>query len=219
MGTAVLQAQDCLNLHRKNKHHGFTAAIYYGGAKSPSNYEPAKKSQSHRKKAAHGSSPQKPCNPKGATEFPEKKRPFKSGEFHGDAGKRSLKNQNQNLQRREQSQPKDFPMGAVTILKRGQSIESKGHMMGRLGVSPPKSGATAEELFTGRRIMRSVSAGFDQPESVKFAEEWAGPGFSNSPSPRCLPLPNFPVKKTSKDAVAQIDNCATRDLRRLLGLD
>lgn len=51
-----------------------------------------------------------------------------------------------------------------------------------------------------------------------ISEKWAGPAFVNSPSPSSLPLPSFSIKK-SGEASAEIDRFATRDLRRLLGLD
>lgn len=90
-------------------------------------------------------------------------------------------------------------------------------------------------------MLRSVSAGFEVSEEMGFesgikrttsasshlkvpnfpvlnSEKWAGPAFSNSPSPRCLPLPSFFVKKSGEELI-HVDKHATRDLRRLLGLD
>jgi len=53
---------------------------------------------------------------------------------------------------------------------------------------------------------------------VLISEKWAGPAYSNSPAPSCLPLPSFSAKKSGEESV-EIDRFATRDLRRLLGLD
>jgi hypothetical protein len=39
-----------------------------------------------------------------------------------------------------------------------------------------------------------------------------------SPSPRALPLPRFSFSKTAAEA-ATVDDSATRELRRLLGLE
>lgn len=53
---------------------------------------------------------------------------------------------------------------------------------------------------------------------VLKSEKWAGPAYTNSPPPSCLPLPTFSTKKFGKES-AEIDRFATRNLRRLLGLD
>ncbi|RLM98253.1 uncharacterized protein C2845_PM06G22120 [Panicum miliaceum] len=53
---------------------------------------------------------------------------------------------------------------------------------------------------------------------TKVAEAYAGPAFgAMSPSPRALPLPRFPAK-TASPAAPGVDDAATRELRRLLGL-
>ncbi|KAM0902313.1 hypothetical protein ACQ4PT_019360 [Festuca glaucescens] len=56
---------------------------------------------------------------------------------------------------------------------------------------------------------------------VKTAAEaaYAGPAFgAMSPSPRALPLPRFSFSKPAATA-ATVDDSATRELRRLLGLE
>ncbi|XP_047094176.1 uncharacterized protein LOC124706553 [Lolium rigidum] len=56
---------------------------------------------------------------------------------------------------------------------------------------------------------------------VKAAAEaaYAGPAFgAMSPSPRALPLPRFSFSKPPP-AAAAVDDSATRELRRLLGLE
>ena len=84
-------------------------------------------------------------------------------------------------------------MGNVTILRRGQLLDTN------LNRSPSPALAPV--------TTRSV-----EPPS---ADVYAGSGFSQSPSPRSLPLPSFFRRKAS-DAV---DNSATEGLRRLLRLD
>jgi hypothetical protein len=57
---------------------------------------------------------------------------------------------------------------------------------------------------------------------VKAAEAaYAGPAFgAMSPSPRALPLPRFSFSKTPAAApTVTVDDSATRELRRLLGLE
>ncbi|TVU04256.1 hypothetical protein EJB05_50174, partial [Eragrostis curvula] len=52
--------------------------------------------------------------------------------------------------------------------------------------------------------------------AVAAADAYAGPAFgSMSPSPRALPLPRFSSRAASD---AGVDDSATRELRRLLGL-
>ncbi|GJM88547.1 hypothetical protein PR202_ga04621 [Eleusine coracana subsp. coracana] len=54
------------------------------------------------------------------------------------------------------------------------------------------------------------------------ADAYAGPAFgAMSPSPRALPLPRFSSKAAATDGgsvAAGVDDSATRELRRLLGL-
>ncbi|GLJ42780.1 hypothetical protein SUGI_0887110 [Cryptomeria japonica] len=198
MGTAVMQAQDCLS-----PYEGLMGAVYRAPAK------PKSKSPS-RKKSGHAQQEKK--RPEAVTD--SRKRSVKSQNFQRQNGKGNLKEQGKN----------NMVMGQVTILKRGHTVESTTHAMGRLGVSPPKAEFVARP---------TRSAGFEPATFVKTfkakpkPEEWAGPAFANSPSPSCVPLPNFSVKKTAaaaeekvliEDEFPQIDSSATRDLRRLLGL-
>ncbi|CAD6333860.1 unnamed protein product [Miscanthus lutarioriparius] len=55
---------------------------------------------------------------------------------------------------------------------------------------------------------------------VTVADAYAGPAFgAMSPSPRALPLPRFSSRTVADDAtVPGVDDAATRELRRLLGL-
>eukprot|EP00252_Welwitschia_mirabilis_P008856 TRINITY_DN2109_c1_g2_i1.p1 TRINITY_DN2109_c1_g2~~TRINITY_DN2109_c1_g2_i1.p1 ORF type:complete len:186 (+),score=17.25 TRINITY_DN2109_c1_g2_i1:305-862(+) len=109
---------------------------------------------------------------------------------------------------------KALTAGQVTLLKRGEPLR--------------KSGGNEEERRSPAQTLRRASASSKSKTTFPLAlpmakgaasEEWAGPAFVNSPSPRCLPLPKFSVKKSGNNAQALIDPCATESLRRLLGLD
>lgn len=51
--------------------------------------------------------------------------------------------------------------------------------------------------------------------------KWSVPAFCNSPPPSSLPLPKFSARQNGKSTTAQVrvDTSATKDLRRLLGLE
>lgn len=87
-------------------------------------------------------------------------------------------------------------MEKVTILRRGESLDSKlrSGVPSRKEVSPKQ----------GRLEVRSTV----------YADMYAGSAFAVSPEPSSLPLPSFSRKKH-----VSIDDSATRDLRRLLRLD
>lgn len=205
MGTAVMQAQDCLS-----PYDGLMEAVYRP-VKLKSKSPPRKKSGQEKKRQL------KPPPPEVVT----------------DSGKRTFKNQglSQNSQRQnwksngKEQAKNSIVMGQLTILKRGETVENMSHAMGRLGMSPPKA------EFVGRPTR---SAAFAPGTFVKASktkprpEEWAGPAFANSPAPSSLPLPKFSVRKAvasvveerglSEDELPEIDSSATMDLRRLLGL-
>lgn len=126
--------------------------------------------------------------------------------------KKKVKNQPEPLMRRR---PEDLRpthnagkfnsgiiMGQVTILRRGESLDS------------------LKSIYGARRTLGPV-----QPEMVpkqvrvglSSADVYAGSAFSNSPSPRALPLPSFFNKK--QEDFKSFDDFATRDLRRLLRLE
>ncbi|TKW27392.1 hypothetical protein SEVIR_3G253700v4 [Setaria viridis] len=71
--------------------------------------------------------------------------------------------------------------------------------------------ATAAAAATAPRQVRTKVA-------AAAADAYAGPAFgAMSPSPRALPLPRF-TPRTAADAAPGVDDAATRELRRLLGL-
>lgn len=115
-------------------------------------------------------------------------------------------------------------MGQVTILKRGESLDSKvGSEFKRNELKKSVSLNEADLIVCGTdrlgpgpelvsKHIRLTDALFTRPGS---GTEYAGSGFSQSPSPRSLPLPTFSKKNIS----ATVDDYATKDLRRLLRLD
>ncbi|KAM3375679.1 hypothetical protein P3S68_014393 [Capsicum galapagoense] len=88
-------------------------------------------------------------------------------------------------------------MGQVTILRRGESMNSLKSIY-----TDKKFGPVQPELLSPKQIRVGLSS----------ADVYAGSAFSNSPSPRALPLPSFFNTKKQEDF-------ATRDLRRLLRLE
>ena len=105
-------------------------------------------------------------------------------------------------------------MEKVTILRRGQSLDSKiksresvknGEIIvggtGRLGPDP--------EMVTKQIRVTDLKS-----PVIGMCDVYAGSAFAMSPAPESLPLPSFSKKKH-----VSIDDSATRDLRRLLRLD
>ncbi|KAM3308813.1 hypothetical protein P3S67_010557 [Capsicum chacoense] len=88
-------------------------------------------------------------------------------------------------------------MGQVTILRRGESMNSLKSIY-----TDKKFGPVQPELLSPKQIRVGLSS----------TDVYAGSAFSNSPSPRALPLPSFFNTKKQEDF-------ATRDLRRLLRLE
>ncbi|KAK4795669.1 hypothetical protein SAY86_027995 [Trapa natans] len=92
-------------------------------------------------------------------------------------------------------------MEKVISLRRGESLDS--NLGGEAGLR--KDG--------GELAPRQVrTAEFRSPVGC---DVYAGSAFAVSPEPSSLPLPSFSKKKLA----ARVDDCATRDLRRLLRLD
>ncbi|KAA8548544.1 hypothetical protein F0562_000189 [Nyssa sinensis] len=107
--------------------------------------------------------------------------------------------------------------GQVTILRRGQSFDTKtkGKSIDDLILCGTQRSGPGPELVPkqnriGEGDLKSpVVAGI-------WSDVYAGSAFSLSPSPSSLPLPSFFNKKQVSKIV---DDSATRDLRRLLRLD
>ncbi|XP_010238922.1 uncharacterized protein LOC100836891 [Brachypodium distachyon] len=93
--------------------------------------------------------------------------------------------------------------------------------------SSPRPSAAARRHHAGGAARRGQAAGaaaspvLPRVKVAAAAAEaaYAGPAFgAMSPSPRALPLPRF-SSKAAAAAAATVDDSATRELRRLLGLE
>ncbi|KAK9288192.1 hypothetical protein L1049_016641 [Liquidambar formosana] len=111
-------------------------------------------------------------------------------------------------------------MGQVTILRRGESLDSKiksevlqkdGDDLMVLGTQ--RLGPDPEMVPKQIRVKDLKT--FLSPVAARPDVLYAGSAFSLSPSPSSLPLPSFSKKKQP----IVVDDSATRDLRRLLRLD
>ncbi|XP_015168502.1 uncharacterized protein [Solanum tuberosum] len=124
--------------------------------------------------------------------------------------KKKVKNQPEPLMRRRSASSEDLRpthnagksnggvvMGQVTILRRGESLDSLNSMYGTRPGQP-------------EMVHKQIRVG------LSSADVYAGSAFSNSPSPRALPLPSFFNKKQED---FKSDDFASRDLRRLLRLE
>lgn len=126
----------------------------------------------------------------------------------------------------------EIVMGRVTILRRGESMDSLNSKIHRDNKPSPENRPGNSET---RKVDLVVSVarkpGPEQPAvmipkqirvSRSSGDVYAGSGFSNSPSPRSLPLPSFfnnVNKKLNGSNTTSFDDSATRDLRRLLRLE
>lgn len=119
-------------------------------------------------------------------------------------------------------------MGQVTLLRRGESLDSLTSKIN--GGGSPKSKSPKQKPFDDLAVLGTGRIGPDSPEMIPkqirlspppLADMYAGSAFSLSPSPRSLPLPSFFNKKQQEDSkiINPFDDPATRDLRRLLRLD
>lgn len=128
------------------------------------------------------------------------------------------------LRKNHQSSNGNLVMGQVTILRRGESLDST--INGGRQHTAEKKTADDDLVLCGterlgpdpeRIRIRDVKSAFLSPSGSPAAGErrdvYAGSAVSMSPSPRALPLPSFFSKKKA------VDDNATKDLRRLLRLD
>ena len=104
-------------------------------------------------------------------------------------------------------------VGKVTLLRRGESLNS---IANRIGDSNPVDSVAVDPAIRSPRS-RSDSE-LVVPRKVRAAPPpmvnvYAGAGFDSSPSPRCLPRPTFPGMRGA------CDDGATRSLRRMLRLE
>lgn len=96
--------------------------------------------------------------------------------------------------------PGELVMGRVTILRRGESM---GSLYQKIRESVPAE--TIERV------------GGDDLRRIRIGDVYAGSAFSNSPSPRSLPVPSF-FSNPNREQDG-LDDSATRYLRRVLRLE
>ncbi|KAK6913837.1 hypothetical protein RJ641_021158 [Dillenia turbinata] len=144
-------------------------------------------------------------------------------------------NQNETTTKRSssvdlKSSARNLVMGNVTILRRGESLDSmifKNELVKKAPViaddeviafGTERLGPDRPEMIPKQIRMRDSNLkGLFSSESV-ISDVYAGSAaFSLSPSPSSLPLPSFSKKKQQASLI--VDDSATRDLRRLLRLD
>ncbi|KAK2995556.1 hypothetical protein RJ640_014953 [Escallonia rubra] len=120
-------------------------------------------------------------------------------------------------QKHQHQSPNGLVSGQVTILRRGESLDSK------IKGEPAATKGSGTDLVvcgTGRlgpdpeMVPRQIRLS-PAPANCR-SDMYAGSAFSLSPSPRAVPLPSFFNKPKGPRIV---DDSATRDLRRLLRLD
>lgn len=120
-----------------------------------------------------------------------------------DAAAADAKKPNRGGDRRRSSSGA-LAMGNVTLLRRGESLDSLATKIGGSNSRDPTR--SDSELVAPLKVRKAVP-----PPKV---DVYAGAAFDSSPSPRCLPRPSFCGMKGG----ASDDDDATRSLRRMLGL-
>lgn len=104
-------------------------------------------------------------------------------------------------------------MGQVTILKRGESLDSRRSQDLKKSVSLNEADLV---VFGSERLGPDPQLVPNQIGLARSGSDgYAGPAFSQSPSPSSLPFPSFSTRRFSEAVV----DSATKDLRRLLRLD
>ncbi|KAI3469474.1 hypothetical protein Pfo_026137 [Paulownia fortunei] len=125
--------------------------------------------------------------------------------------------------RRDDGAKGGLTMGQVTLLRRGESLDSFGSKT-KVGNPKLKSPKPVDDLA----VLGTERIGPNSPEMVpkqirlsspSLPNVYAGSAFSLSPSPRSVPLPSFFNKKQQNDSEIKPFDSATKDLRRLLRLD
>ncbi|MFX6532705.1 proline-rich nuclear receptor coactivator motif-containing protein [Acinetobacter baumannii] len=117
------------------------------------------------------------------------------------------------------------PMGKVTLLRRGESLDS---LTSKIKGANPKPKSPIRKPIDDLAVTGTGRIGPESPEMVpkqirhvkvksQPADVYAGSAFFTSPSPKSVPLPSFFSKKIEIEK--PFDDSATRDLRRLLRLE
>jgi hypothetical protein len=199
MGTEVLRPQDCLIGRIRDPH----PAVFHRRRRYYGNANPS-----------YVSNPRSSRKPAVRSEKPDQRKRFVASQSEPSVSKRSGSTDDSKTERRSLSMEK------VTILRRGESLDSK-----------IKSEALRKE-GDGLVVLGTERLGPDHPEMVpkqirvadlrlsppvtRKCDMYAGSAFAMSPEPSSLPFPSFSKKK---QVSAIVDDSATRDLRRLLRLD
>lgn len=110
-------------------------------------------------------------------------------------------------------------MEKVTMLRRGESLDSK--IKGSEGLKKEADDSLVvygtQRLGPDPKMVPKRTRIVDLKYTVGGKPDmYAGSAFSVSPAPSAVPLPSFSKKK---QVSAIVDDSATRDLRRLLGLE
>ncbi|KAJ4823655.1 hypothetical protein Tsubulata_032511 [Turnera subulata] len=210
MGTEILRPQDCLierirvsPCRRRNYYYGNGGGFYASNlntttiiTSSGSNTN----ARSNRKPAARSERP----------DHQRKRSPEKS------ISKRSSSADDVRSSRSHGSN--NLVMEKVTILRRGESLDSK-VKTAESDSKKEQTGGGGDMVVTGTERLGPAPEMVSKParivdlRSPVAADMYAGSAFSVSPAPSSLPLPSFKKKQVT------VDDLATRDLRRLLRLD
>lgn len=207
MGTEVLRPQDCLSERVNPFFHRRKNGYAGGGAFYP---------RYHRKQVVRS----------------DQKKRFNSETIPAAVGPRrspSAENLRHGCGGQNWKPAGEIVMGRVTILRRGESMDSLNSKIHRDNKPSPatRDSETRPGYPETRKVDLVVSVtrkpGLEQIRvSRSSGDVYAGSGFSNSPSPRSLPLPSFfnnVNKKLDGSNTTSFDDSATRDLRRLLRLE
>ncbi|CAN4112824.1 unnamed protein product [Withania somnifera] len=124
-------------------------------------------------------------------------------------------------------------MGQVTILRRGELLDSVNPNIRKENKTTSSSCKKKPASCSGDEltVYGTVRLGPEQPEMLPKnirmgrtpTDVYVESAFSNSPSPRSLPLPSFfsnmNNNKNNNRELKPFNDSATRDIRRLLGLE
>lgn len=118
------------------------------------------------------------------------------------------------------------PMGTAEVLLRPHDCLARARRPLRPGPTGRRTAAARHHQSQRHAARRDITAAaavtalrqVRTKVAAATADAYAGPAFgAMSPSPRALPLPRF-TPRTVADAAPGVDDAATRELRRLLGL-
>ncbi|XP_015573358.1 uncharacterized protein LOC107261088 [Ricinus communis] len=212
MGTEILRPQDCLIERIRVSPCRRRNYVYYANSNSSSSSSSCNNSNPRYN---HDSNPR--TNRKSSLRSERTDQRKRQPEHHQPLiSKRSTSADDSKIPRNHGSS-RGLVMEKVTILRRGESLDSK-----------IKTTETAPFLKKDGMVVAGTDRLGPDPEMVPKqirivdlrspitgkCDMYAGSGFAVSPAPSSLPLPSFSKKKQ-----VPIDDSATRDLRRLLRLD